>query len=116
VPPQHPQFLYIQKLRELGVTLGCTATRFCPDGTVTRAEAAAMLARARLGVTAFEAIPADPSPCFEDVPGTHRFFSYVQRMKQDGITVGCTASRYCPDDPVTNGSAAALVVRAFFTQ
>ncbi len=67
-------------------------------------------------MTAFEAIPADPAPYFEDVPGTHPFFPYVQRVKQDGITVGCAPSRYCPDDLVTNWSAAALVVRAFFTQ
>ncbi len=49
VPPNHPFFRHIQKLKELGITKGCNppeGTLFCPDKAVTRAEMAVFLWRA----------------------------------------------------------------------
>ena len=39
-------FREIEALAESGITLGCTATTFCPDATLTRRQMAAFLARA----------------------------------------------------------------------
>jgi hypothetical protein len=41
---------YIKRLVELGITTGCTGTEFCPETHVTRAQMAAFLARAFLGM------------------------------------------------------------------
>jgi hypothetical protein len=46
VPPWHPQFKYIQKLRELNITAGCSATQFCPDDIVNRGQFSVFLSRA----------------------------------------------------------------------
>ena len=54
------------------------------------------------------------TPYFEDVPESHPFFAQIQRMKERGITNGCSANppRFCPDDTVTRGQLAAFLVRA----
>ncbi|MFN0169412.1 MAG: TIGR03790 family protein, partial [Bryobacteraceae bacterium] len=51
VPTTHPLFRWVQKLAELGITRGCSAApaRFCPADPATRAQAAVLLIRARLG-------------------------------------------------------------------
>jgi hypothetical protein len=37
-------------------------------------------------------------------------------MKEDNITSGCTASTYCPSNPVTRGDMAIFVMRGGFNQ
>jgi hypothetical protein len=76
---------------------------------------AAFLIRARLGLTAGEPFASPATPFFADVPANHPFFSSIQKMKELGITSGCTASQYCPDDPVSRGQMAVFLIRAFFT-
>jgi hypothetical protein len=46
VPGTDPMFSFIQRFRELGMTSGCSATAFCPEGNVTRADMAVFLGRA----------------------------------------------------------------------
>lgn len=46
VPTSHWAFQFIQALRTSGITSGCTATTYCPDAGVTRAEMAVFLSRA----------------------------------------------------------------------
>ena len=46
VPTGHWAFQFIEALRESGITSGCTATTFCPNAAVTRAEMAVFLGRA----------------------------------------------------------------------
>jgi hypothetical protein len=48
VPATLPQFPYIQKMYELGLTTGCSPTQFCPNSNVARQEVAAFLTRAFL--------------------------------------------------------------------
>jgi hypothetical protein len=98
-------------MRELGITSGCTLTTYCPDNPVTRGQMAAFVIRALLG-NRFE---SSSTPYFTDVPTTHPFFSFVQKMREWGITSGCAATQYCPDDPTTRGQMAAFLIRAFYT-
>jgi hypothetical protein len=116
VPATQPFFKYIQKLRELGVTAGCTATTYCPDGMVTRGQMAAFLIRARLGIQANDSFTFTPTPYFLDVPANHLFFGYIQKMKDLGITNGVTATTYGPDDPNTRGQMAVFLIRSLITQ
>jgi hypothetical protein len=48
VPATLPQFPYIQKMFELGITTGCSATQFCPNSNLTRQEISVFLTRAFL--------------------------------------------------------------------
>ncbi len=49
---------------------------------------------------------------FSDVGGSP-FGSSIEALAAAGITAGCGADRFCPDDPVTRGQMAAFLVRAF---
>jgi hypothetical protein len=51
-------------------------------------------------------------PYFTDVPVTSPYFSYVQKLRQLGITAGCTATTFCPDDKLTRGQMAVFLIRA----
>ena len=91
-------------LKASGITKGCTATKFCPNDPVTRAQMASFLARA-LG------LPSTATDYFTDDQGnTHEVD--INRLRKAGITAGCTATKFCPNDPVTRGQMAAFLHRA----
>ncbi|MCC6367046.1 MAG: S8 family serine peptidase [Bryobacterales bacterium] len=115
VPASHPFFKYIQKMRQLGVTSGCTATTYCPDAPVTRGQMAVFIVRARLALQPGAALFFPNSAFFTDVPASHPFFSFIQKMRQLGVTSGCSASAYCPDDPTTRGQMAVFIMRGLLT-
>ncbi len=102
-------FPFIQKMRELGITSGCTTTTFCPDDNVTRGQMAVFIILARYGSLEFD-YPA--TPYFSDVTtaSVGGFFKYIQRMKQDNITGGCTPTTYCPDQNVTRDQMAVFLM------
>ncbi|MBL8234371.1 MAG: S-layer homology domain-containing protein [Bryobacterales bacterium] len=113
VPATHPFFNFIQKMRELGITSGCTATTYCADANVTRGEMAAFLIRGKLRALLGDTFVFPSAAYFTDVPSTHPFFNFVQKMRELGVTSGCTATTYCPEAAVTREQMAAFVVRAF---
>lgn len=114
VPATHPYFRHVQKMRQMGITAGCTGTRYCPDDPVTRGQMAVFLVRGRLGLAAGQTFPYTGAPFFSDVGTAHAFFPFIQTMRQLGITVGCTATAYCPDAATTREQMAAFLIRAFF--
>ncbi|MBL8227084.1 MAG: S-layer homology domain-containing protein [Bryobacterales bacterium] len=115
VPSSHQFFRYIQKLRELGITTGCSTTAYCPNSEVTRGQMAAFIVRARLGITAGQPLSHETTPYFTDVPATDPFFSYVQKMKDLGITSGCGPTTYCTASPTTRGQMAVFLIRGLVT-
>jgi hypothetical protein len=111
VPASHPQYKWIQKLRELGVTTGCNLVQYCPDDPVTRGQMAVFLVRSKFGNN----FTYPTTPYFQDVPATHPFFNFIQKLRQVGITTGCNATQYCPNDNNTRGQMAVFLTRMFFT-
>jgi hypothetical protein len=53
-----------------------------------------------------------PTPYFNDAPATAFGFPWIQKMFELGITAGCGGGNYCPNDTVTRGQMAILVIRA----
>ncbi len=100
----------IEAIAAAGITQGCNPpanTRFCPDRSVTRAEAATFLARA-LG------LPDDGKDYFVDDNG-HVLEGGINRIAAAGITTGCNPpqnNRFCPDRPLTRAEFATFIVRA----
>ncbi len=115
VPATHPRFQWIQKLYELGITTGCGANKFCPDDSVSRGQMAVFLIRTRARITAANTFPYRPAGYFTDVPAQHSFFAYIQKLRDWGITAGCDANRFCPDDIVSRGQMSVFLVRGFLT-
>ncbi len=46
---------------------------------------------------------------FSDVPTNHQFFRFIEALAASGITGGCGAGIYCPENPVTRGQMAAFL-------
>jgi hypothetical protein len=118
VPSGDPMFKYVQKLRDLGITLGCNAggTQFCPAQAVTRAQMALFLARGKFGPGAVVAgLGNSTAPYFTDVPVGDGSWTSIQKLRDFAITSGCTATTFCPNDGVTRAQAAVFLIRTFFT-
>jgi glucose/arabinose dehydrogenase/PKD repeat protein len=95
-------------LAEQGITKGCNPPandRFCPDDFVSRGQMAAFLVRALN-------LPASSQDFFADDEGSI-FEGDINSLAAAGITRGCDASRFCPDDFVSRGQMAAFLHRAF---
>jgi subtilisin family serine protease len=111
VPANHPFFRYIQAMRSDGITTGCTATTYCPDAEVTRAQMAVFIVRALRGSTY---VPPAATGQFGDVTVAGNFFApFIEEMARMGVTSGCGNGNYCPNDNVTRGQMAAFLQRAF---
>ena len=100
--------VHVERLAELGVTVGCRRepARFCPRQTVTRAQAAALLRRAfDLGA----AVPAG----FADI-SDRSVAADASALYAAGITAGCSREPrlFCPDRPTSRGEMAVLLERA----
>jgi hypothetical protein len=118
VPSTHPQFKYIQKIRELGYTVGCTAdgTAYCPSANVTRGQMALFLMRADYGLAAVAAgLKNSTTPYFTDVPANDPYFNVVQKLRDYGITSGCGPNIFCLNDNITREQMAVLLIRALKT-
>lgn len=110
MPATNSLFRYVQKMRDLGIHTGCSATQFCPNALVTRGQMATYVARALFG----ETFSFPTAQRFSDIPASHSLFPYVQKIWDLGVTQGCSASSYCPEDLVTREQMAAFLSRAFF--
>jgi hypothetical protein len=113
VPPANPFFKFIQKMKDLGITSGCTATTYCPDDPVTRGEMAVFIIKGRYGTISFS-YPA--TPYFSDVPSSSPFFPFIQKMAAAGITAGCAPGMYCPDASLTRAQMAVFIVTGLLNQ
>jgi hypothetical protein len=74
---------------------------------------AAFLIRARLAVAAGQTFPFPNTFAFADVPPSYLTYDAIQKMKEQGITSGCSASAYCPDQFTTRGQMSVFLMRAF---
>jgi S-layer family protein len=114
VPTSFWAAAFIEQLAADGISRGCGADVFCPNATVTRAQMAVFLVRARHG-SSFVPPPATGTT-FADVPASYWAASYIEQLYADGITGGCAATperRYCPDDNVSRGEMAVFLARTY---
>lgn len=108
-----PFWRYVEALVREGITGGCHAAPplYCPADKVTRAQMAKFLCTAARKAR----LDQDP-PTFADVPTSHYFQKWIERLADAGSwggsppTSGCRtvqAARYfCPGDGVTRGQMA----------
>ena len=50
------------------------------------------------------------TPYFTDVPITHQYFKWIQKLRDLGVTGGCTATAYCPDANIELAGGPELLV------
>jgi hypothetical protein len=56
--------------------------------------------------------PAPGTATFNDVPTSHPQFQFIEALAKSGITVGCGAGNYCPDNSLTRGQMAVFLAKA----
>lgn len=104
VPIDLPGFLTVSIAYEQGIIKGYDQ-QFRPNGTLTRAQMALMLARAlQLDNAAGTAHP------FQDVPASHHAYKELQQLTDLGII--SKSDHFRPNDPVTRAQLCAMLVRA----
>jgi hypothetical protein len=117
VPPGSPYFEFVQKIKDLGITAGCTATTYCPNDSVTREEMAVFIILGRYGAIDFSALSGySAAQIFSDVPPSSPFFPFIQEMAEAGITAGCGSGMYCPNASLTRGQMAVFIVTGLLNQ
>lgn len=56
-------------------------------------------------------VAVSASHIFTDVPDSNTFHANISNLYGARITTGCSAGKYCPNDPVTRGSMSAFLNR-----
>jgi hypothetical protein len=108
-PQSHPFHGFVETIFRSGVTAGCGSGDYCPDDSVTRAQMAALLLKARYGVCFTP--PAATGTVFSDVPSSDPFAAWIEELASLGITGGCGGGNYCPSNPVTRAQMAVLLLK-----
>ncbi len=113
VPTSHFADLYIQAVYNAGVTAGCGARNFCPDAPTTRAQMAVFILKAKhvagyvppscTGTGIFKDVACLPTPTFA--------VDWIEQFYNEGITSGCGAGNYCPNNAVTRAQAAIFLLK-----
>ena len=104
---------WIERLFNAGITGGCATSplRYCPEGTVTRAQMAVLLLRGIHG-SAYSPLAVTGSTGFSDVPLGYWSAAWIKQLATEGITSGCGSGNYCPEAPVTRAQMAVFLLRA----
>lgn len=116
VANNHQYFDYISLMKNLGISAGCSVTPplYCPNSTLTRAQMAIFII-GTLNKAMGTPLTYTTTPHFNDVPSGHWAFPFVQRMKDLGLTSGCSVSPplYCPDTGISHGQMAVFIIGAW---
>lgn len=121
VPDSDSTAIYVDSIYYAGITGGCRQEGankyYCPDNNVLRKEMAKFLVIAA-GKTELK----PTTPTFADVPATHPFYGFIERLADPnswGGTAPTSACKiqgktkyFCPDNPVTREQMAAFLQRA----
>ena len=112
--PDYWAINWIEDLYVEGLTAGCALDplRYCPEESVTRAEMAIFLLRAKYGI---DYLPPIAEGLFSDMEGFTWAVDWIEALYQEGITSGCSLEplRYCPEKPITRAELAVFLARAF---
>ncbi len=103
--PFHP---FVEKLVRNAITAGCGGGNYCPGSSVTRAQMAVFLLRAKDGPAYTP--PACIVPAFNDVPCSSGFAIWVNELALRGVTAGCGGGNYCPSSAVTRDQMAVFLL------
>jgi len=101
----------VEVLTGIGATEGFPGGEFRPGGDVTRAQAAAIIARLLLTRPVADGLPEEPTG-FTDVPANHWAAKYIRYCVSEGIVVGYGNGRFGPNNNVTGAQLAIMLMRA----
>jgi hypothetical protein len=108
VPPGHTFYQYVERLARRGFISGYTDGTFRPANPATRGQICKVVAS-----TAGFNEPVS-GQTFTDVPPTHAFYAYIERMANRGIASGYGNGTFRPQNNATRGQVSKIVASTFF--
>ena len=122
VPRSYLFYRRIETALHYGITAGCSATRYCPDGKVRRDQMALFLARAiahgGANIPVSGAVGANPYNCvsggvslFSDVAPTDPTCKAIHYIVAQNVTGGCGGGAFCVAQNVNRAEMARFVAR-----
>ncbi len=106
VPEGSTFYPYVRCLACRGVISGYNDNTFRPGNNVTRGQLSKIVANA----AGFNE-PVE-GQTFRDVPSTHTFYEYIERMARRGIISGYNDGTFRPGNPATRGQICKIVANA----
>ena len=100
---------YVEAIVRAGITAGCGGGNYCRNASVTRAQMAVFLLKAKHGQFY---LPPDCTGVFDDVPCPSTFADWIEQLVAENITVGCGGNNYCPSNPVRRDQMAVFLLKA----
>lgn len=104
VKSTHFAYDAIVAVAEKGIITGREASKFSPDGKLTRAEMATILKRA-YNLTGTTALP------FKDVPSSHWAYEAIQTVYQNQLTGGYPDNTFKPNNSITRAEFATFLTK-----
>jgi uncharacterized repeat protein (TIGR03803 family) len=102
---------YVEAIVRAGITAGCGGGNYCRNNSVTRAQMAVFILKAKHGQFY---LPPDCTQVFDDVPCPSTFADWIEQLAVEGITGGCGGDNYCPNNPVTRAQMSAFLLKGLF--
>jgi hypothetical protein len=112
VPDSHLFYTQIERILHSQVTTGCGSGNFCASASITRAQMAVFILKAKLGPAYVP--PTATGSVFDDVPVGSFAADWIEDLSSRGIVSGCQTAPalYCPSDPVSRADMAVIIVKA----
>ena len=108
VPPTKHFAQEVNELAERNIIGGYPDGTFKPSNSITRGQAAAIIAKMiKLDTDNVK------NPNFKDVSTANGYYKAIAAMAEKGIIGGYADGRYGPNDPIKRGQMASILVKAF---
>jgi S-layer homology domain len=110
VSQAHIFHAFVETLVRHSVTAGCGSGNYCPAASVTRAQMAVFLLRAKHGPA--YAPPPATGTVFDDVAAGSFAAAWIEALAAEGITGGCGNGDYCPATQVRRDQMAVFLLKS----
>ena len=110
VPQSSPFYSAIHTVAAAGITAGCGSGDYCPNASVSRAQMAVFLLKARHGTS--YAPPAATGTVFTDVSAQSFAAAWIEELAAEQISSGCGGGGFCPTASVTRAQMAVFLLKA----
>lgn len=106
--PSSSHYVSVKELVARNIISGYPDGTFRPNQSVTRAQAAKMIALS-LNLN----LKNRANPKFKDMPSTHPYYKYIAALAEEGVISGFSDNTFRPNEAVTRGQIAKILVRGF---
>jgi hypothetical protein len=108
VPPGHTFYEFVERMAARGIISGYADGTFRPGNPATRGQISKIVANA----AGFNEPVGGQT--FTDVPPTHTFYEYIERIASRGIISGYSDGTFRPQNNATRGQVSKIVANTFY--